>query len=225
MGHTRHNRAMRPFISCSLAVMAFLCLEVSGAEAPKANPASSYPAHEVHTDEKVAIGVDPCDTESKTSFMQLDYLKYGVMPIRLVITNDDGQPVSLLQLKVQLIMTDHEKVEPSNQDDLMRIITRTRRLGDEQDKTLPIPIPLKKGKQKEVKQLQADWDSLPFRAVAVEAHSTKAGYLFFDLGGARFKLAGAKIYVSGLKNGDGKELFYFEIPLDNYLNPAPSPAL
>ena len=214
---------MRLLIICFMVVMAVLCPRTTvGAEIPKVNPASSYPAREIHTDENTGVAVDPCDTESKTSFMQLDYLKYGVMPVRLVITNDGAQPISLLQLKVQLVMADHSKVEPSTQDDLMRLISKTRRLGDEQDKKLPIPVPMKKGKQKEVKQLEADWGLLPFTAVAVEPHNTQAGYLFFDLGGARFKLAGAKIYVTGVKNSDGKELFYFEIPLDNYLNPAGS---
>ena len=213
--------AMRlSILSCMATGLILSLASAVGSELPKASPANTYPAREIHTDEKVGVAVDPCDTESKTSFMQLNYLKYGVLPMRLVITNDGGEPISLVKLKVQLVLADHAKVEPSNQEDLMRVISNTQRLGNEQDKTLPIPIPLKKKKQKEVKQLEADWSSLPFTAVAVEPHNTQAGYLFFNLGGARFKLAGAKIYVSGLKDSNGKELFYFEIPLDNYLNPS-----
>src|SRR5437763_1605301 len=58
-----------------------------------------------------------------------------------------------------------------------------------------------------------DNDYLQFKARAVEAHSTQAGFLFFDTSGMSDPLAGSHIYISGLRNGDGQELFYFDLPL------------
>jgi hypothetical protein len=57
-----------------------------------------------------------------------------------------------------------------------------------------------------------------FDARAVEPHSTQAGFLFFDVGGISHPLAGAHFYLTGLRNGKGDELMYFEIPMEKYLS-------
>ena len=60
-----------------------------------------------------------------------------------------------------------------------------------------------------------------FRAKAVEPHGTQAGFLFFDVEGIRNPLAGAKLYITGLRDGNGQELLYFEIPMEKYLTYKP----
>ena len=59
-----------------------------------------------------------------------------------------------------------------------------------------------------------------YSAVAVEAHTTRAGFLFYDVDGLANPLAGAKLNLRMLRNSEGKELFYFEIPFDKYLHGA-----
>ncbi len=201
----------------SLGLTASAAAQRSGP--PEAGPAKSYAANEIHPDEKVAIAADPFDNVDKSGFMKLSYLQYGFMPIRLIITNDGDQPISLVQMKVQLITSDRQKLDPSVKEDISRAIVKTHRLGEEGEKRLPIPIPMKKTKQKEVKELDADWDTLPFRAIAVEPHSTQAGFFFFNMGSARYHMQGSKMFITGATNSDGKELFYFEIPLDKYFSP------
>lgn len=212
---------MRSYFHSVLVLAAILAITatVTAQKPPEVGPAKSYPANEIHPDEKVAIAADPFDSVDKSGFMKLAYLQYGFLPIRLIVTNDGDQPISLVQMKVQLITPDRQKLDPSTKDDISRSIVRTHRLSEEGSKRLPIPVPMKKTKQKEVKELDADWDTLPFRAVAVEPHSTQAGFLFFDVGDARLHMQEAKIFVTGVKNGGGSELFYFEIPLEKYFSP------
>jgi hypothetical protein len=39
----------------------------------------------------------------------------------------------------------------------------------------------------------------------------------FDVSDVSAPLAGARFYLTGLRDGGGNELMYFEIPLDSYL--------
>jgi hypothetical protein len=52
-----------------------------------------------------------------------------------------------------------------------------------------------------------------FKAEAVEPHNTQSGFLFFDVSGVDQPLIGSHILITGLRNGAGQELFYFDIPL------------
>jgi hypothetical protein len=50
-----------------------------------------------------------------------------------------------------------------------------------------------------------------FSAKAVEPHSTQSGFLFFDVSGLSSPLAGARFYLSGVRDAKGGDLLYFEI--------------
>ncbi len=45
--------------------------------APPVQPATTFPAVEVHEDEHVAIAVEPYDTREKESIFRVDYLGHG----------------------------------------------------------------------------------------------------------------------------------------------------
>jgi hypothetical protein len=56
----------------------------------------------------------------------------------------------------------------------------------------------------------------------VEPHTTHDGFLFYDIQGlGSSPLRGAKLLLREIKDADGKELFYFEIPFDKYLQTQP----
>src|ERR1039457_4829584 len=67
---------------------------------PTVQPATSFAAVEVHPDEKVAIAAEPYDTKEKESIFRVDYLSHGVMPIRLIITNQGDKPISLRDARI-----------------------------------------------------------------------------------------------------------------------------
>ena len=58
---------------------------------------------------------------------------------------------------------------------------------------------------------------MSIHALVVEPHSTRAGFLFYDVSGLTHPLVGAKLLVRTLRDADGNELFYFEIPFSKYL--------
>jgi hypothetical protein len=75
---------------------------------PQAKPAVTYPAHDAHNDEKVIIALDPYDTSDKANIFNVKYNEVGFMPIFFVITNDGDEPISLNEMKAQLVTHDHQ---------------------------------------------------------------------------------------------------------------------
>jgi len=68
-------------------------------------------------------------------------------------------------------------------------------------------------------KIEQDFSEFEYSAIAVEPHSTRAGFLFYDMEGLGGNpLRGAKLILRQLRDADGKELFYFEIPFDKYLD-------
>lgn len=186
---------------------------------PRPLAAKTYPAHDEHADEKVTIAADPYDKPDKAAqVFTLSYSEKDYLPIYLVITNDGDQPITMNRLDVKLVTSSRAKLQPADIEDLYRRFSRVRRRGDEPSRNpLPIPLPrhpdtgLPKGGADEITNAQV-------RAKAVEPHGTQAGFLFFDVAGISQPLAGAHLYVSGLRDGKGNELLFFDIPLDKYLS-------
>ena len=83
-------------VSCVVAVFA-LCLAAKDFVKPAAQPAKTYPAHDDHTDEKVAIGADPYDTADKAKIFSINFHEHGLLPVFFVVTNDGDQPISVAQ--------------------------------------------------------------------------------------------------------------------------------
>jgi len=83
---------------------------------------------------------------------------------------------------------------------------------------MPSPVPTIKLKPKASNQdIERDFDTFEYEALVVEPHTTRAGFLFYDVSDLDQPLRGAKINLHKLRDADGNELFYFEIPLDKYL--------
>ena len=186
---------------------------------PNIFPAKTYPAHDEHPMEKVTVAADPYDLADKSSIFQIKYAEGGYLPIFVVFTNDGDQAVSLTDMKVQFITHKRDKIPMATEDDLYRRFSKIKRRGDEPSRNpLPIPLPgrgpnvgVKKGQRDEI-------DAAMFAAKAVAPHESQAGFMFFDVSGISQPLAGARLIITGVTNGDGQELMYFEIPMEKYLN-------
>lgn len=182
---------------------------------PVAQPAASYPAHDNHSDEKVAIAADPYDTADKAKIFSVNLHQHGFLPIFFVVTNDGSQPISVANMQVTLTTADRSKLTPSSPDDIYRRINNPRASTDP---AIPFPIPHKTVKGTVSQKVKDEIESSQFAAKAVEPHTTQSGFLFFDVEDISAPLAGARIYVTGVNDAKGTELMYFELPLDNYLN-------
>lgn len=185
---------------------------------PEAKPAFNYPAHDLHRDEKVTVAADPYDSAEKAKIFSIDFAEHGYLPIFFVVTNDGDQPVSISNMEIVLITANRSKLTPVNTDDLYR------RLTNPQAQTRPSPIPLPHKVKGAVSKKQMDEiEASQFAAKAVEPHTTQSGFLYFDIGGINSPLQGANIDVTGLSDGKGNELMFFEIPMDKYLNAPANP--
>jgi hypothetical protein len=211
---------VRPARLAAVSLIVLLCCVCAVAAKdfvmPTAQSARTYAAHDDHPTDKVAIAVDPYDVEDKASIFSVNYRNYGYMPVFFVITNDGDEPVSLLGMKPELNTKDRSKLYPATMDDLLRRLSHPSR----NDRPNPLPIPLPK---KEVKGgvNRKTWDEMEqaqFAAKAVEPHSTVSGFLFFDISGISNPLAGAHLYLMGVRDNRGTELMYFEIPMEKYLS-------
>ena len=174
---------------------------------PVAKPASTYPLHDHHSDENVAIGVDPYDTPEKAEIFNVKWSEQGFLPIYLVITNDSDQPVSLTGMQVQLITAHREKIPAASNDDLYRRLAHVNASGPK----MPLPFPRTKVKGAVGKKALDEMDAAQFSAKAVEPHSSQAGFVFFDVAGISSPLDGARFYLTGLRDAKGGDLLYFEI--------------
>jgi hypothetical protein len=183
---------------------------------PPIAPATTFAAVEVHDKENVAIAAEPYDTKEKESLFKVDYLSHGVMPIRLIVTNNGDRPISLRDARILFLTAAGDKIPAAEPEDVERLMTRKEREGGKIP--MPGPIPAIKLKPKASdKEVEEDFNTFEYQALVVEPHTTRAGFLFYDVSELDHPLKGAKLHLHKLRDADGQELFYFEIPFDNYL--------
>ncbi len=145
----------------------------------------------------------------------------GILPIFMIITNDGDQPVALSGMKVELVTGDRTKLTPDSEDDIYRRLAHPTASATNR---YPLPFPSKKVKGAVGEKTRAEIQSAQFGAKAVEPHSTQAGFLFFDVAEISAPLAGAHLYLTGVRDAKGAELMYFEVPLEKYVSvPAVKP--
>jgi hypothetical protein len=181
---------------------------------PVAQPAKTYPAHDDHPTDKIAMAADPYDSAEKAKIFSINFAQHGFLPIFFVITNDGDQPVSIANMEITLITRNHSKLTPLSTEDLYR------RLSNPQPETRPSPIPIPhKTVKGTISQKERDEIEMSqFAARAVEPHATQSGFLFFDVGGISSPLAEANMDITGVDDAKGNELLYFEIPMQNYVS-------
>jgi|HubBroStandDraft_4_1064222.scaffolds.fasta_scaffold341123_2 hypothetical protein len=194
-----------------------------GASDPQpAKDATSYPAVDVHAKEQVAVAAEPFDTREKCKIFQVDFLKYDFLPIRIIVTNMGDRPVSLNDARIYFIDAAGDRIQAAEPDDVERRTTQKDRQGSNLPPIGPIKLHTK-GKVPDSK-IEADFNTFEYAALVVEPHTTRAGFLFYDMSGlGDTPLKGAKLVLREMKNADGQELWSFEIPFDKYLDAEKKP--
>jgi hypothetical protein len=197
----------------AIVLIPVVCLAGKEFVMPTPRPAGAYPAHDAHPTEAVAVALDPYDMADKASIFSVHYSELGFLPIFVVVTNDGDRPLQLAGMKAQLVTVDRTKIDPATEDDIDRRLSRP----SANTKRYPLPFPTKvKGGVS--KQAREEIQNAQFAAKAVEPRSTQAGFLFFDVSGISTPLAGAHLYLTGVRDAKGNELMYFEIALEKYLS-------
>ena len=196
-----------PFVFKSLALLLSISVGLAAdKETPfQAAPAASYASHQSNA--QITIGVDPCVTADKVklAFGKLEPNQFGILPVLVVIQNDSGKAIRLDRLKVEYQGPNHDRVDATPAKDV-RYLNPPQRPG---------AIDGPAGRVKVLKSRKNPLDEWEIEGRALTAlmlppGQSASGFVYFQTG----LQPGATIYLSGLyEAGTGKEIFYFELPL------------
>jgi hypothetical protein len=208
------NLRMRSLLSLPLAAALFGLPLFAQHPAPPAQSADQYSAFEHHAADHLVIAVDPYDTPQKASIFRVNYASANILPLRIIITNEGDTPISLDNARIDFITAAGDKIPAAEPRDAERALDRPA------DPRSKIPIgPIKiggKGKNLD-KKIEQDFSEFQYGAIAVEPHTTRAGFLFYDLQDVANPLSGAHLELRRIQSSDSRELFAFEISFDKYL--------
>lgn len=205
-------RRFRPL--CLLLIVAAPA-SLAESDLPAAKDATAYPAFDFHSKEQVAIAAEPFDTAEKCKIFQVDYLKYRFLPIRIIVTNTGDTPISLKDARIFFISANGDRIPAADPEDVERRVKPV----DSHGHNIPVgPIKVHTKASASDEKIEGDFDRFEYAALAVEPHTTRAGFLFYDMQGlGDTPLHGGKLILRELRDAKGAELFYFEIPFDKYL--------
>jgi hypothetical protein len=205
---------MHPLLSFFFAAVLFASPILAQHPAPPAGTADQYPAFDRHADDHLVIAADPYDTPEKAATFRVNYAAANIIPIRIIITNNGDTPVSLNNAVIDFITAAGDKIPAAEPRDAERALDRPA------NPRAKIPIgPIKvggKGKNDD-KKIEQDFSEFEYTAIAVEPHTTRAGFLFYDVQDLDNPLTGAHLELRRIQSSDGRELFAFEIPFDKYV--------
>lgn len=188
-------------------------------KAPPVKSAAQYDAFDAHEQEQVTIAAEPCDDPVDCKFFRLPYVQHGLLPIRVIITNDSDRALSLDDARLQFISANNDIIPAATDDDInRRLFTIKSVAGTKIPMPAPIPTITVHHPAVDKKILQDDKD-FGFQGTVVNAHSTLAGYLFYDVKPLDDPaLKGASFYVKMVHALDNKkDLFAFTISFDKWL--------
>ncbi|MEG9438107.1 hypothetical protein JAO29_18320 [Edaphobacter sp. HDX4] len=220
------NLAMKPYIRLMLRTSLLFALFgvalstvvfAGGKKAPPPEPANQYPVFETHPQEHVTVAIDPCTEPQNCDFFRLPYIRHSLIPVRVIVTNDSDAPLDLSEARMQFITANRDKYPAATLDDINRRLFSTK---DAVGRKVPIiPIPISRHAPPIDKKITQDDEDFGFKTTTVTAHSTVAGYLFYDVKDLDDPpLKGAEIYIKMIHTSGGKELFAFSLPFNKWLS-------
>jgi len=215
---------LRPRIALFAFAAAFLQALAASKAPPPAGNASDYVAVETHTDEQISIAAEPFDDKTKNGFFRIDYLRYYFLPVRVIITNNSDKALQLSEVRIQFFSANNDKIPAALPEDVERRVDVPRNPASSGvPLPLPIPLPIKKKSTTKDKPIEDDFNNFGFQAMAVEPHSTQAGFLFYDVQGLDYPpLKNAHLLVKRLQVSDtpgqpAHDLLDFEISFNPYV--------
>jgi hypothetical protein len=195
------------FVISSIAIaLAFSLLsQGSNDEAFRAGPANTY-AHQ--SSDQVTIGAKPFDTDEliiQAFGKRVDLLKYGIVPVLVVVENKRKTPLDLRDIEVSLVASDGRHASSVSPEDFAYLGKQGRHPAT----MTPLPrIPLpKKGNPLNSPELVIH----AFSAKMLPAGDSASGFFYFE---AKPE-TGDSLYVNGLRDARSRqEILYFEFPFD-----------
>ena len=189
-----------------LSIAVGLCADKK--DAPfRPEPADAFVAKQ--TIQGLTIAVQPFDDpdEAKTAFGKLNPYEHGVLPVLVVMKNNGKGTVRFDTMQVMYVAPRGRKVEATPAADVLYLKAGVR------PKISNSPIPTGGPRIKISKNPLKDGVIIEraFSAKMLPPGDSAHGFFYFQTGHSR----GTSLYVSGVTEAaSGKELFFFEVPLD-----------
>jgi hypothetical protein len=185
-------------------VAAVISQAATSDKAFQAGAANDY-AHQ--SSGRVTVGAKPFDSEQLTAeaFGKADLLKYGVLPVLVVIENKRPTAIDLEDIEVRLVAADGRHAEPVPPQDIPFLASHAKRPAVVKPYP-PIPLPKKKNPLNTPEIVMR-----AFAAKVVPPGDSASGFFYFE---ARPE-AGDKLYLNGLRDArTQEEIIYLEFPLN-----------
>ena len=171
----------------------------------RAKAASEY-AHQMS--EKVLVGAKAFDNEDLTAEAfgkKADLLRYGVLPVLVVIENKRDKAIDIQNMQVELVAADGRHGQSIAPEDVMHMGETGKKPPKLGGGPLPFPLPKKKNPLNTPELVER-----AFSARVVPPNDSVSGFFYFE---ARPE-TGDSVYLSGMRDArTSKELLYFEFPL------------
>jgi hypothetical protein len=138
--------------------------------------------HDHHEKEHVTVAAEPGDSKDLRPNTRLDYYAHGLLPVRVIVTNDSDLPLTLDDARIHLITGNNDNIPAATIEEIDRRMSNFKSAtGSKVPLPLPIPVPITVGKKNIDKKITDDDNDFGFQTTTVQPHATVAGYLYYDI--------------------------------------------
>jgi hypothetical protein len=166
-------------------------------------PANSY-AHQAS--DNVVVGaqvLDKPDLVEQAFGKKIDFRRYGLTPILVVVENNRKATIDLRAMEVNLVGEDGRHVSTVKPDDIQLMAGRGQR-GPQ----VPVNLPLPKRKGGIT---SSEISGRAFAAEMVAPGDKASGFFYFNA----IAEPGDRLYINGVQEArSGRDITYFEFPLE-----------
>ncbi len=187
----------------------------------KPRPADSYPAR--LTSEGITIAADPLfrDDLAAQVFDKKDVVTRGIIPLAVVVFNDNSFPVQIVAETVELIGDGDRQRTLLPGEAVARIFEKSGK-----GFSLPLPIPKISVVDDPRNAPLQDFEHKFLGGKVIQPHQAGGGFVFFSKpgGDVRAFLSAAQLCVPDIVRQDyGTRMIFFEIDLKPAVDQAPVP--
>jgi len=157
--------------------------------------------------ENVTVGAKPYNSDELVTSAfgkKIDFARYGVVPVLVVIENQRDKPLDLRDMQASLVAADGRHAKAVAPEDLPFLVTTGKHPSTTMPRS-PVPLPKKKNPLNDTEIIVR-----AFSAKMLPPGDAVSGFFYFEAQAEQ----GDKLYLNGLRDGrSGQELLYFEFPL------------
>lgn len=179
-------------------------------------PATRFAAVENHSGEAVAIAAEPYESKEKCAIFRVDYLRHGILPVRLIITNNSDDPLALKAMRILFEPAGSDAVQATDPEQTEDRFSIPKSRLSQRGRTVLSSASRRRSTAHD-RQIEQDFRDFEFSAQSIAPHTTRAGFIFYVVGNPITSLHGAHLSVQKLLTKNTENLSTFDIPFDLYL--------